>query len=510
MKRYIITNLVSILFLGVSFTSCNDWLTVDSMEEVMEDDAFSSREGYRSALIGAYMQAASQELWGRELTWGLMSALAWNYIPANTPFNYQNALNNTTFEDPLTRSVIAGIWNTAYNVIANCNNILVNIEKTDQSFFEYPWERDMIIAEARALRALVHFEMLRLFVPAPSTGYSGVAIPYVKSYPVVAPPFNTMKEVFEYVIDDLEFACDKLKYVDIEVMFRQSTMTSMGTQLFYGIQNLLPNGDRGNGYGFFSYRGFRMNYWGCLGMLARVHSYKRDNATAVEYIETLFTELGENGGREWGWNQYPSNPNDTDGKRLPEPLVCLWNTQNYTNYEKAIEEAGVSNPYRVNSLTELFTGNDIKEDYRYIRLYSAAIQRYNVWDRIKDAAQPASAIPNIEKFSGPALPVLELAEMYYILCEHYIEEGKLDDASEALKTVKNARNITSPVEAADATQLMEILVNDLTREYLTRGQTWHYLKKLNWKQMYNGTAVPWDVPDMWFVLPLPDSEINFM
>ena len=58
-------------------------------------------------------------------------------------------------------------------------------------------------------------------------------------------------------------------------------------------------------------------------------------------------------------------------------------------------------------------------------------------------------------------------------------------------------------------EFMDLLVNDLTRDFLTRGQTWFYLKKLNYKKMYNGNPVWWDVPDEWYVLPIPDSETMY-
>ena len=35
------------------------------------------------------------------------------------------------------------------------------------------------------------------------------------------------------------------------------------------------------------------------------------------------------------------------------------------------------------------------------------------------------------------------------------------------------------------------------------------LKKLNYKKMYNGNPVWWDVPEEWYVLPIPDSETMY-
>lgn len=478
------------------------------MEDVLEDDAFETKEGYRMALIGAYRLAASEKLWGQDLSWGFMSVLGRNYNPTYLPTKYSRVITDGNFSSSYVKPVIAGIWEQGYNVIANCNNILKNIEHTDKSFFEYDWERDMIMAEARALRALVHFEMMRIFVPAPITGYSGKAIPYVRDYPVISPPYHTMEEVFQFVIEDLTFAQKNLRRADVDVLYGENSMTYMYTTLFYGIQNLLDNGKRGNGNGFFSFRGFRMNYWGVSALLARVYSYKRDNATAVQYIDALLEEFEGRQDIGWGFNQYNSNPNQIDGKRIPEPLISFWNTEEYTIYETTV--ASLANSFRIISLNALFGLQDIKEDYRYIGYYNTGTQRYRVWDRPNDPAYPSQPTGSIMRYSGPLLPVLELPELYYIRCEYLAEQGKLEEAIAMLKVVKDNRNITSSIQANNIDEFMEVLINDLTRDFLTRGQTWHYLKKLNWKKMYNGTNVPWEVPDDWFVLPLPDSEVNYI
>ena len=85
-----------------------------------------------------------------------------------------------------------------------------------------------------------------------------------------------------------------------------------------------------------------------------------------------------------------------------------------------------------------------------------------------------------------------------------------DSAAIALNKVRFARNLNAALPQVSSTEeFMELLVNDLTRDFLTRGQTWFYLKKLNYKKMYNGNPVWWDVPEEWYVLPIPDSETMY-
>ncbi|MDR2130875.1 MAG: RagB/SusD family nutrient uptake outer membrane protein [Odoribacteraceae bacterium] len=503
MKRiYLILSLV----LSMMASACNEWLDMPSNEYIFEDEAFSSNRGFRSALVGTYRLVGSENLWGRELTWGFLSVIGRNYNPSMLPTQYRQAITDEDYENPAyVKPILDSIWKTGYNVIANCNNILKNIDNLEDAAFEYPWEKEMITAEAKALRALMHFELMRLFVPAPITGFTGKAIPYSETHPDVHPGYKTMEEIFERVIADLKEAKEVLKRVDVDILWEPTIMNYISTPLFYGIQNLREDGTYGNGLGFFSFRGFRMNYWGVTALLGRVYSYKRDNATAVQYINELLDEWEGEDDIGWGWYQYNSNPNSISGKRIPEPVISFWNTQAYTIYENALK--ALTNSFRMISLTELFKGDE--EDYRYKGLYNTLTQRYRVWERPTDPAYSFSLTSSSVLYGGPLLPVLELPELYYIRCEYLAEQGRIDEAIAMLKTVKDNRNITSAIVANDYDSFMRVLIKDATRDFLTRGQTWHYLKKLNWKEMYNGTTVPWTAPDSWYVLPIPDSEINF-
>ena len=57
---------------------------------------------------------------------------------------------------------------------------------------------------------------------------------------------------------------------------------------------------------------------------------------------------------------------------------------------------------------------------------------------------------------------------------------------------------------------MEKLVNEAERDFLTRGTTFTFLKKLNWPTMYKGTPERLTVPTEYYTLPIPDSEtVNY-
>lgn len=514
MKTLKYTYLLLLFLLAGTTQSCSEWLDVGSQDEVLEKEAFTSAKGYRNALIGVYKLAASEKLWGQEMTWGLMSSLSWNYLPGNAIPKYRGPLQYDVFTDNNTRNTLTGVWETAFNAIANCNNLLKQIKDTDAQF-EYSWEKDLIMAEARGMRALLHFQMLQMFVAAPVTGYSGSAIPYVTEYPDLHPEHKSLDEVLKLVIEDLEYAQKTLEPIDVEELRNKSSFVIGSTRLddmdyvlFQGVGNIHSDGgkrENSTGDGFFAFRGYRFNYWSATGMLARVYSYMREFEKAEAYADTII----DNWVVQYQFKLYSSNPkiasngsaNAIDGKRRPEPILAFWNNKVCDNY---IKEAGTTY-HKLVTPSYLFAGDETT-DYRYTTLYNATNQRYRVWDG-QDAA--FSANKDVREYSNPLLPVLELPEIFFIKAECLAERGDFKEARAVLKRVRDARGCTAALSEDDYDSFMTRLVNEAERDFLTRGTTWTFLKKLNWPKMYNGTPAYKELPDGWYVLPMPDSETAY-
>ncbi len=510
--KYIIMAFCSFAMLA---TSCNEWLDITSDQEVVEEDAFASTKGYRSALTGIYKIVASEALYGQELTWGLKASLAWNYEYGTAIPKYRNAMasilngDSDLYSDGTTKAILENVWKKSYTAIANCNNLLQEIEKCNDTF-EYPWEKDMIMAEARGLRALLHFEMLLLFTPAPITGYTGAAIPYVTKYPDLAPVRMSLDECLKLVIEDLKYAQETLAPIDIDELRNKSNFISNGTRLdnmdyvlFQGVGNIHSDGgkrDNAIGDGFFAFRGYRFNYWSATGLLARVYSYMRDFANAETYADTIIEWIRPNQFNLLKQNKQ-SNTNAIDAKRRPEPIMAFWNNKVCEDYA---EEVG-SIYHQVVDLQYLFTGDETT-DFRYLYLYNSENNRYRVWDG-QDPALSANA--NVRDYSNPLIPVLELPEIYFIKAECQAQAGNFSDAAATLKLVRDARLCTGTVNTPDMDSFMEKMVNEAERDFFTRGTTFGFLKKLNWPSMYNGTPVRQAIPEAWYTLPIPDSETAY-
>ncbi|MDR3062248.1 MAG: RagB/SusD family nutrient uptake outer membrane protein, partial [Dysgonamonadaceae bacterium] len=173
---------VAVLVACSSLFSCSDWLDITPEDTITADKLFSTYSGYHTALNGIYQELSSNDLYGRELSWGFASALSQYYNNNNEP-NMEKRYSHTENYEYKTNEVetyTAGLWLTAYNAIANTNNLLQHLEQADINLFPnvLDHEIELIRGEALALRAMLHFDLLRLFAPAPQEGNNFAGIPY--------------------------------------------------------------------------------------------------------------------------------------------------------------------------------------------------------------------------------------------------------------------------------------------------------------------------------------------
>ena len=70
---------ILVLAVAVMFSSCKDWLDVTPEGQATEGEMFSSGNGYRSVLNGLYKAMGDPQLYGMELTYGMIDCMAQIY-----------------------------------------------------------------------------------------------------------------------------------------------------------------------------------------------------------------------------------------------------------------------------------------------------------------------------------------------------------------------------------------------------------------------------------------------
>ena len=283
LKRGII--LLASAFLAFGTTSCK-WLDIQPADTMGENDLFSKGDGYRTALNGIYLKLSSTSLYGRELSYGMTEALAhtheWNSAYKNN-LDYKDVASYTYTTNGV-KSIISGIWSTAYNAIANCNNILDKIgDEPAGKFKGGEAERNLIQGEALAIRAFCHYLILVYFAPTPDLykpdeeGKLPVALPYYDKFSKDIADYLEIPAFIDRIIADYIAAQELVAGYDLADNLNQYRLTTKYRFSGKTYSSAYPQTDDI----FFAFRGYRMNYYAITALLARVYNYAGNHEEAA-------------------------------------------------------------------------------------------------------------------------------------------------------------------------------------------------------------------------------------
>ena len=139
MIQKIYTTFISFAFAALTLSSCSDWLDLYPSDEIKEEYLFSSGDGFRTATNGIYRKMATFDLYGSNLTWGILDAWAQAYyidqapsIAGGTPMR---KIAELAFKNTELVPVTDAMWKAAWNVVANCNDWLSKRFKLTLIFF---------------------------------------------------------------------------------------------------------------------------------------------------------------------------------------------------------------------------------------------------------------------------------------------------------------------------------------------------------------------------------------
>src|SRR5699024_1340651 len=119
----------------------------------------------------------------------------------DSPENHGWAIN----EPIVTGSVAKGMYAIMYILINRANYVIQQVGRLKNNDFSDPDRKNQIIAEAKGLRALGHFYLLRLWGQFynPESKY-GINIRIKPSESPTAQPRNTVQETYDIIIKDLD------------------------------------------------------------------------------------------------------------------------------------------------------------------------------------------------------------------------------------------------------------------------------------------------------------------
>lgn len=455
-------------FIAVILTSACGFLDIDTPGIVSNDKMFENGQGFIDAMDGVYASMAADGLYGKELSFGFIDEIAQLYF--NDYGEGETTLTKSIdlkYRDADVRARIDAIWSGAYNVISSANSIIDNV-----SGHSYP-ELPRIQGEALAVRAMVHFDMLRLFAPGMEKP-DAEAIPYADHFSIT--PFRrlTVKGVYDRISDDLVQSY-KLLSESPEISGRKPSYVYMSK-------------------------------YAAAALLARVHNWAGNHEEAAKYaalaLEGDFQFTRDEQVKSL-FKGYLADRECIFGLHAPNMYLDVRSNL----YPTRLTESMLMVRDNYQSLFEVSTFTSTNNDYRYQAYFSKRTWTKSVtlcvklYDKNYDEDQivPTGRIP------GPNL--IRIPEMYYILAESAYSSADREKALEYLNAVVTARGLL-PLSAEDIdtdAKFRRKLVGEYIKEYWGEGQIFFTYKRFN-MDMDGVNSKHFTASDEAYVLPLPESE----
>lgn len=475
MKQNNIGFLVGFLLL---FTSCSNWLDVDLINEVEEEKLFSTEQGFHEALAGVYSKMSKSELYGAEMTFGMVDVLAQTYDYSNMLSDY-NSLVNYNYEMEDAKGYIERLWANGYYTIAMINNLLKYEAKNGDVLTADA--RRQIKGEALALRAWMHFDLWRLFAPSFGQDQQAKKLPYNRNFGVETTPLSTSEEFLKACIDDCTEALKCLENDPI-MQVKPYTMSDKNEADKYVA---------------------RINYYAVKGLLARIY-ITRNAPGDKELARGLAKEVIDS--EKFALMEYRKAFGTEDDAKWDilfsdEHIFSLRNKKIREYSEKHHRvDPGPNNTGNLQMCpdlkTEVYAGsaNDIRMN-RWVAESGVLLRKFYLSEANAEAIVPK-------------VPMMKLSEMYLIAAEGWLEEDS-EKAKELVEDMRKSRFMDVGGEYKLTNLDSEVLLAEMRREYLGEGQMFFTYKRLHHDILRQTAPGNIKASDKVFVLPIPEVEEEY-
>ncbi|MDN5210541.1 RagB/SusD family nutrient uptake outer membrane protein [Fulvivirgaceae bacterium BMA12] len=482
MKKIYNSKICFLLLILFITSACDDYLDVESETAVSSESVFQSQDGVLFALTGVYTRLKLKGFYGTEFALIGDAATDNGKIPSDResaganadrmPFAYTLNLNTTN---------TSTLWQDAYIVINNINNILENIDNATDINEDV---RSQVIAEGRILRAWAYFSLVQLY----SQDFNFTADQSHPGVPIVIatgiedqPVRNTVGEVFNFIFTEMNESISVLQNND-----------AIG---------------RDNDIYF-------LNYFSAVAMRAKMHFYVTNYAEALADADIVISQgpysLVEN---------YTTSLYEARGLGDLE-FIDAWAGTVIVESESIFQlYVNEDNPEEVTtnrSIIDIYTSNNgnaahaISNDL--LSLYEAGDVRTN-WYKIEDVD------PHVFKYPGgfgdarddTPYSVLRLTEFILMKAECEVRVNNADNVARDLVNLITLRAGASPI-ASSGNALIEDIITERRKEMAFEGNRLFDLKRLQRGFTRVDCILPENCtvvyPSNLYAWPIPQDELN--
>jgi hypothetical protein len=422
-------------------TACHDKLDPIPQDDLLEGEALATQQNVLTTLRGGYNEISQGAYFGGNiLLHSELLAADGNLVFSGT----YDAPNEIFLKDITTINADAtDLWGSAYATINISNNVLSALDVLNEDI------RDQVEAEARFLRGLSYFELVRYY----ALPYNAPEAPSSAGVPLVTQPTrgidessypsrNTVQEVYNFAEADLQFA-----------------------------EANLPNDN-----GVFATKA------AAAGILSRLYLQQQDYAAARD---------AANRGIEYALD---------NGKNLLGEYASIFNNTEPTS--EVIFTIDVNNQDGTNNM-QLYFASDALNGRGDVEIEDKFFQLFDDADIRADFVYDTSPFIRSSKWMSQFADVIVLR-----LAELYLTRGEANTALGTTVGATPAEDINRTRTRAGLDPLTDPTVEDFQlerqREFAFEGQKVHDYKR--WELTIEGLA--YDAPELVFPIPQREREVN--
>ncbi len=422
-----------LIFTGLmAMTACEDFLDQTPSFALPAEATIETVEDLQNAVNGAYSRLNAFDYYSGDFF--PLGDLRADIMTANPQLDANQISPVSKYQYDKNSSYAENFWRAPYVTIGRVNDVLSVADKITPTQGEEERYNDLI-AQLYALRALCHFDLVKMFAQLPTALHDGVSmdtrdsgIPVAdRGFPVDYKPVrNTLSEVYNFIIADFDRAIERLN----------------------------PEPSITESYGY-------INIWAAKALKARVQLYLGNYAQALSLAEDVIQNAGPSGYRLAEISEYY---NMWGAVSQPEYLfevvtTLLYNAQRnslgYYADPEGYGEFAVTNDFALWLLSD-------ETDVRYLMV------------SIKENSQGYGSGYYCNKYPGREESlyvnnpkVIRMAEVYLIASEAALKISDRTKADQYLNALRQKRLIVQ-VDLTDVT--INNILDERKKELFAEGQ----------------------------------------
>ena len=465
------------LFIVIAvMSSCKkDFYDLQPYDALPVEDAIETDGDLNVMVNGMYSTLRSVNLYGRTLPVKGDLAADNVYLKGNNSGRY---LEFRDYNQTAANTNALGVWNSAYIAIKNAN-IIIHADLEASPIV------DQLKGEAYAVRALMHFELIRNFAKPYTVDENALGVPIVTSFEQDARPArNTVNEVYSQIISDLNQAFALMNFNQGET----AEISSTGSTRLMTSEYFTP--------------------YAAKGLLAKVYLHMGDWAmardAALDVVNNSGFVLVSAGNYADYWNDPGTQTNQVE---------TLFEVS--SDAAANLSSNSLSNFYSLEGYGDIWVTNELYEKYR------TSDVRLEVIEVSDNDVLPGQTVYLVQKYPNTTNPadkddtkVLRFADILLILAESYARLNQEDDARMRLNQVAQNREPGFAGYTSSGAELINDIIEERRKELAFEGDRYWDLMRLNLPIVNHTTSqhplvlMSIEVGNFRRIFPIPQAELD--